>query len=180
MPPNVERIHVLSVLERFFYRGGHMKRIIYVLTVSLLIAVLFGCTPKEQENVTIVDFQVSLSVKGLVDTVLTEEDFNNMLFVEKTISRTDRDGNEFIYHVKGILLKDVLSYLNVTPDAVSLEAEDGYNQSYQQDIYNDDLTILVFFNDGDKLPHEDGPIWVIAGNFTGNFWVRQLVRISLE
>jgi hypothetical protein len=144
-----------------------------------LIATLFGCAPKE-EAVGEIDFEVSLTVTGLVDSVLNESDFNKMPFVDKTVSRTAKDGTESTYNVRGILLKDVVDYLEVTPDAISLEAVDGYSQVYDQSIFNDDSTILVFFSDGEVLVEEDGPIWAIAGNFTGNFWIRQLVKINLE
>jgi hypothetical protein len=156
-----------------------MKKIIYALFISLFITALFGCAPKEEEVVEI-DFEVSLAVSGLEERVLSEADFNKMPFVEKTISRTAKDGTELTYNVKGILLKDVLTYLETTPDDLTLAAKDGYSQTYDQAMYNDELTIFVFFNDGEALSEEDGPIWAVAGNFTGNFWVRQLAKINLE
>ena len=169
----------LSVLESFFNWGGHMKPIIRLLCVSLVLTALFACAPNAQEEI-IIDFDVSLTVLGLSERVLTQDDFNKMPFVEETITRIGRDGTEFVYQVKGILLKDVLAYLDVTPSVVKLEAIDGYSQEYNSDIFNDSLTILAFFNDGEPLLEEDGPIWMFAGNFTGNFWVRKLINMTLE
>ncbi len=156
-----------------------MRNVIRGLCISLLMTVLFGCVPSVDEDAIVIDFEVSLSVSGLVDTTLTEADFNKMPFVEETITRIGRDGTEFVYQVKGILLKDVLTYLDVDPEVVSLEAEDGYSQTYDQAMYDDPLTILAFFNEGEPLSEEDGPMWMFAGNFTGNFWIRQLVKIII-
>lgn len=156
-----------------------MKKIIYGLCVGLLMSTLFSCTQSVDEVPTI-SFETRLAVSGLVEVELTQEDFNKMPFVELTISRTGKDGVELVYNVKGILLKDVLAYLEMTPDTIRLEAKDGYNQTYDQTIYNDELTILAFFNEGVPLLEEDGPIWALAGNSTGNFWIRQLTKIILE
>lgn len=152
-----------------------MKKIIYGLCVGLLISTLFSC----QEKPTI-SFETRLAVSGLVEVELTQEDFNKMPFVDLTISRTGKDGAELIYNVTGILLKDVLAYLELTPDTIILEAKDGYTQTYDQTIYNDELTILAFFVQDTPLLEGDGPIWALAGNSTGNFWVRQLIKITLE
>ena len=155
-----------------------MKKIIHVLFVSMLALMLFACTPTAKAE--IIEFDVSVSVFGLVEVELTQDDFNQMPFVEATITRTGRDGAELVYQVKGVRLSDVLAYLDVNPVSILLEASDGYSQTYDETIYNDELTILAFFNDGEMLSEEDGPIWLLAGNATGNFWIRQLAKINLE
>lgn len=156
-----------------------MKKIIYLVVTLVVATALFGCTPTNKQE-PIIEFEVALTVEGLETRTLTEVDFNQMTFVEATISRTGRDGAELVYQVKGILMKELLAYLNVEPTSVYLEAADGYNQVYDQEIFNDELTIVAFFNDGEILPQEDGPIWVLAGNATSNFWIRQLKLLKIE
>jgi len=170
----------LSVLERFFNWGGHMKSIIKFLCISLVMTGFLACVPNTKEEIDVIDFEVSLKLNGLSERVLTEQDFNKMPFVEETITRIARDGTELVYEVKGILLKDILAYLAVSPNLVRLEAEDGYMQEYGSDIFNDRLTILAFFIEEEPLSDEDGPLWMFAGNYTGNFWVRKLVNVTLE
>ncbi len=140
------------------------------------LVLLFGCSTTAQSHL---EQDISLEISGSVSQTLTSDDFNKMDWIEVDIPRTSKD-TEFVVKAKGILLSEVLDY--VQADAVSglvVTAQDGYSQEYDQQMLEEQQNILVFFDNGELLDEDSGPIWLIAPNLPNNMSIKQLIKIEL-
>ncbi len=147
-----------------------------VVVVSML---LFGCS-SGSSNQQQLDIDVSLVVSGSVDETLVTSDFNDMEWTEISITRVSKDV-ETIVEAKGILLSEVLDYLNVSEfNTITVIAADDYSQDYDDEIALDSETILVFYDGEDLVGDENGPIWLIASNFANNLSIKQLKELVIE
>src|SRR5690554_1500378 len=163
----------------FFIIGGNMKKTWKVLSLLAMSLLFFGCSTNTTNNQHL-EIEVSLTVSGVVEQELTTSDFNDMEWTELEITRVSKDV-ETIVAAKGVLLTEVLDYLNISEFAtITVIAADDYSQEYDEEVALDSQTILVFF-DGDSLIEEDdGPIWLLAGNFANNLSIKQLKEIVVE
>lgn len=149
-----------------------------LFVVGMVLSLLFGCSSSPKQETGNLDFEVSLTIDGSTERVLTTEDFNKMTFTEVEATLKKKDGSETLIKAKGVLMSDLLTYLAVNPSTLSVVALDGYEKEYDAGIIGDEKTILAFFNDGSKL-EDDGPIWLIAGNQSGNMWIKNLDKVVL-
>ncbi len=140
------------------------------------LVLLFGCSTTAQPHL---EEDISLEISGSVSQTLTSADFNKMDWTEVDIPRTSKD-TEFVVKAKGILLSEVLDYVQVdTVSGLALTAQDGYSQAYDQQMLEEQQNILVFFDDGELLDEDSGPIWLIAPNLPNNMSIKQLIKIEL-
>lgn len=153
-----------------------MLKKLSVMGLGLLL--LFGCAQAVEPPAKNLDFDVTLTIEGSVERVLTSEDFNKMTFTEVEATLKKKDGTETAIMAKGILMSDLLTYLGVSADSLQVIALDGYEKEYDKSIIADNKTVLAFFDGGKKLD-TDGPIWLIAGNQSGNMWIKNLDKIVL-
>ncbi len=73
----------------------------------------------------------------------------------------------------GILLSTILQYANPNPEANNLRvrARDGYTVNFDlNDVMNDARMLLVENHDG---------LWLIAGDYDGSLWVRQVTILEV-
>lgn len=156
-----------------------MKKIMKSFVVVVVAMLLFGCS-NGSSNQQQLDIDVSLVVSGSVDETLVTSDFNDMEWTEISITRVSKDV-ETIVEAKGILLSEVLDYLNVSEfNTITVIAADDYSQDYDAEIALDSETILVFYDGEDLVGDENGPIWLIASNFANNLSIKQLKELVIE
>jgi len=116
----------------------------------------------------------SCEVRGLVDTPFSFslEDFPGS---EVTIEAELIGAYTHIppTNYTGLLLSTILQQANVHPEAVGLQiiARDGYSISLDiDDVMTDSHLLLSRSNDG---------LWLIAGNYDGSMWVRQVTLLQI-
>lgn len=156
-----------------------MKKIMKGFVFVLVSMLLFGCS-SISSNQQQLDIDVSLLVSGSVEKTLETSDFNDMEWTEISITRVSKDVETTI-EAKGILLSEVLDYLNVSEfNTIAVIAEDDYSQEYDEEIALDVETMLVFYDGENLIGNEEGPIWLIASNFANNLSIKQLKELVID
>ena len=156
-----------------------MKKPLKVVLLIVVSILLFGCStsPSNEQQLEI---DALLTVSGSVERVLETSDFNAMKWTEISITRVSKDV-ETVIEAKGVLLSDVLDYLEITEfSKITVIAADDYSQEYDAEIASDAQTILVFYDGENLIDNEDGPIWLLAGNFSNSFSIKQLKEMVVE
>lgn len=156
-----------------------MKKIMKGFVFVLVSMLLFGCS-SISSNQQQLDIDVSLLVSGSVEKTLETSDFNDMEWTEISITRVSKDVETTI-EAKGILLSEILDYLNVSEfNTIAVIAEDDYSQEYDEEIALDVETMLVFYDGENLIGNEEGPIWLIASNFANNLSIKQLKELVID
>lgn len=156
-----------------------MKTIIKGFVLMVVSVLLFGCSIGSSTQSQL-DIDASLLVSGSVEKTLVTSDFNDMEWTEISITLVSK-GKETVIEAKGILLSEVLDYLDVSEfRVITVIAEDDYSQQYNEEIALDFETMLVFYDGEDLIGNEEGPIWLIASNFANNLSIKQLKVMVIE
>jgi DMSO/TMAO reductase YedYZ molybdopterin-dependent catalytic subunit len=152
-----------------------MKKINLILTAVIILFCLTACSQTTVED-KLPDFKVE--VTGAVTYQITNSDCSDLKTVEREILLKSKKGEE-TNKWKGVLLKDVLTKAGVKEfKSIKVEASDGYSKEYTSDLV-DENAIFAFFKDGKALG-EDGPVEVVIDGQSGNVWVKNVSKITVD
>lgn len=133
----------------------------------------------EGEDVSFEIPEFSVEIIGAEADVFTNVEAADFEIVEFEAVKTKKDGTEETNVFKGIALKDVLAFAGVTEyTSVTVEASDGYGQDYTPEIVEGE-TILAFYQDGELLS-KAGPIQLVPKGQSGNMWIKQFCKITIN
>ncbi|MGI5849269.1 MAG: molybdopterin-dependent oxidoreductase [Christensenellales bacterium] len=150
------------------------KGLLLLVVLMMVAAVFVACAPQEKAEWTI-------SIEGASKAEFSSNDYLKLKAVTIDTVLKKKDGSEKNETWEGVLLKDVLEYLGVSEyTSVTMEASDGYAKDYTSDIVNDEKTILGTKVNGEALLAEGGFVKAVAGNESGNMWIKELVKIKVN
>lgn len=154
-----------------------MKVKIFLLAAVVLAAAALGACSQAAGTPQQADW--SIAVFGAEKTEFTNADYAKLDAATIEATLKTKDGTKKTQKYEGVLLKDVLEYLGVTEYAsITVEAAD-YKKDYTPEIANDPLTILAVKADGQPLGGI-GPVESVAGGQTGNMWIKNVSKITVN
>ena len=174
-----------------------MKKIIII---SMIVLTLCGCGSKENEtneyDAKVGEIQnlvesnkempkFSISVMGLIDDTITNEDLKNLKIYDFEVDVTayDLDPNSDVYHEKwsGVKLSEVLAKKNIENyDSLDFKATGNLTVTYTKEEINDNLYLVFYRNEVLLSETEDTPIMLFAADLKNRFWVPSLTRIDVR
>lgn len=126
------------------------------------------------DKITFADF--SFKING---QVVTNADLDGLKIFRNTV--VTKNSKDVVSQNKysGYVLKDVLAKLNINGTKVKTIASDGYEAEYDQEIMNNDLTIIAI--EKDKETGKDGTIWLApCSENTSGKYAKEVVEIIVE
>ncbi len=152
------------------------KRGLSALCVLLLSTILlYSCGD------VIVEPKWTIGVKGADVAVFSSLDYAKLHEVTITTEREQQDNSIMEETWKGVYMKDVLDYLEITDySSITIVSSDDSSVEYMPDIINDSLTILATGLNGKDIAHEDGYTKIIAGNQPEDMWIERPAKISVN
>lgn len=155
-------------------------KIIAALMISIvLIFSLCACTAATNAEAGAAEW--SVAVEGASKAEFSSNDYAKLTSVKVDTVLKKKDGSEKQQAWEGVLLKDVIASLGVTEyKTITLTASDDYSKDYTPELVNDPKTILGTSVDGKKLTAEEGFIQGVAGSQSGNMWIKNLKKITVN
>lgn len=155
------------------------KKVVLFIGVMLLIsALLCACQAAEEEGLP----RWYFGVEGAEIKVFSTFDYAKLDKTNITVERQQADGSTATEDLRGVYLKDVLDYLNVSEySSITLTSRGGSSIEYTPEIIEDPATILVFEVNG-RTEWEDGIeiVQVVAGNQPEDMWIRNLKTLTVN
>jgi hypothetical protein len=149
------------------------KGVIFVCTLLLIAALLFGCKPKTGLP------RWYFGVEGAETKVFSSFDYAKLDETSITVERAQEGVSE---ELRGVRLKDVLDYLNVSEySSITLSSRDGSSIEYMPKIIEEPATLLVFEVNG-RTQWENGVeiVQVVAGNQPEELWLWNLKTLTVN
>jgi DMSO/TMAO reductase YedYZ molybdopterin-dependent catalytic subunit len=156
-----------------------------VLAVAVLTIVsLFGACgqqPATSPSQQAAGGEWKLTVVGADKAEFTSAEYAKLNTVTIDTVLKKKDGSETPQKWEGVLMKDVVAVLGVKDyTSITFEGSDGYAKDYTPDVVGDAKTLLGTKVDGKALGADGGYVEAVAGSQTGNMWVRDLVKITVN
>lgn len=152
-----------------------------LLTLTLAVLMIVGVTAcaslaEDEKKGLVPEFSVTV-VTADGEKTLTDETIVDVAVVEKELVKSTKKG-EYTNTWTGVALNDALKALDITEfTKLTVEASDGYSQEYTSEMV--DSAILAYRCDGELLG-EDGPVETVIDGQSGNLWMKNLVKITVE
>ncbi|HZK24792.1 MAG TPA: molybdopterin-dependent oxidoreductase [Oscillospiraceae bacterium] len=159
-----------------------MKKLSLLLVVLLLSVALIGCSQPEEETPT-ADPAWTISIVGVEAEPIDFTDLDTAELSQKDVEavKKKKDGTEITENWQGVPLKEVLAAVGAADyQSVTVEASDGYAQEYTLEIINREETILGLVRDGEKLDEADGPVQMVPAGESGNMYIKNLAKITVQ
>ena len=154
-----------------------MIRKITVTFCALLCLIILLCSCGD----VIVDPKWIIGVKGADTSYFSSIEYGQLREVTITVEKEQQDGSVIEEEWKGVRLKDVLDFLDITNYAsITLSSSDDYSIEYTPDIINDPLTILGTNVNGRDIKYEDGYVQTVAGNQPESMWVKKPNKMTVN
>ena len=119
----------------------------------------------------------TIQITGGGKTKFTNKDFAALKNVKITAT-LNHMGASSTDEYTGVLLTDVLKFAGVTTfKSIQILASDNYSKDYKAADISNDTTILATTKNGAVLSTDEGPVFLIVGPMTGNFWVKHVAKI---
>lgn len=145
-----------------------------VPAVALILFLVVGVTYYVGVVRPLIADPYSCDVMGLVETPYS---FNIETYSGATVTIEAELTGAYIHlpaaNYTGVLLSVILQQANPLPEATGLRAiaRDGYQVEFNlNDVMNDDRLLLTSNNDG---------LWLIAAEYDGSLWVRQVLTLQI-
>lgn len=158
------------------------KPLLIILAVMMVLsfAAGVGCSTRTEESVTEAEWSISVVDADGKTVEFTGADATSLEMVEIEAVRVKKDGSETSEKWKGVLLSDIFEYCGIDEyEMVAIEASDGYSKEVEASTACDEGTILGFYLDGKEVSMEDGLVQFIAATLPGNFWIKNVAKISV-
>lgn len=160
-----------------------MKKLLLIILAVMTVlsfAAWMGCSTRTEESITEAEWSISVVDADGKTVEFTGVNAASLEMVEIEALRVKKDGSETNEKWKGVLLSDVLEYCGIDEyEMVAIEASDGYSKEVEASAVSDEGTILGFYLDGKEVSAEDGLVQFIAATLPGNFWIKNVAKISL-
>jgi hypothetical protein len=123
----------------------------------------------------------SVKLEGVSQEAFTNLDVEKITAVDVKATHRSREGVETEQVWTGILIKDLLKYLNAeSATEVTIESTDGFNRVYDHELISSDGTLVAWKVDGQVLDADSGPIQSVADGKGPNWWIKQVAKISIK
>ena len=123
----------------------------------------------------------SVKLEGVSQEAFTNLDVEKITAKDVKATHRSREGVETEQVWTGILIKDLLKYLNAeNATEVTIEAKDGFNRVYDHELISSDGTLIAWKVDGQVLDADSGPIQSVADGKGPNWWIKQVAKISFK
>ncbi len=151
------------------------KRVLLAVLAIAMVFVLVACAAPKQAA------EWSISVEGADVSAFTNADYAKLNEVSFTAVLKNKAGEKTEQECLGVRFADIVQAIGAGEYvSISVEAADGYTQDYTPDVVNDEKTILATAIDGKSLVTEESGVQTVAGNYPGNLWIRDVVRITVN
>jgi hypothetical protein len=119
----------------------------------------------------------TIEFQGAAKKVMTAKDFAGLKSVKLTATMVHM-GATVTADYTGVLVTDVLKFAGVKSyKSIKIVASDDYQKEYTPNDLNNDKTIFAVTKNGALLTSDDGPVFLVAGATTGNFWIKHVAKI---
>ena len=127
------------------------------------------------------DVQWTVAVQGADKSSVSNADVDGLPVVDVSAVMKKKDGTELEQVWTGILMKDLLEYLGASAAGeLIVEAGDGYNKTYTQDIFSSEGAVLAWAADGELLDEGSGPVQFVIAGQSANMWIKQTAVIKIQ
>jgi hypothetical protein len=153
------------------------KKGIFFIGAVLLIPVLL-CACKARVELP----RWSFGVEGAQIQVFSSFDYAKLDEANITVERPQADGSIATEELRGVYLKDVLDYLDVSEySSITLTSRNGSTALYLPEIIEDPDTLLVFEVNG-RTQWENGVeiVQVVAGGRSEDMWLWNIKTLTVN
>lgn len=159
-----------------------MKKLAILLVVLLLGVAVIGCSQPEDET-PVAEPEWTISIEGVEAEPIKFTDLDAAELTQKDVEavKKKKDGTETKENWQGVPLKEVLAAVGAADyQSVTVEASDGYAQEYSLEVINREETILGLVRNGEKLDADDGPVQMVPTGESGNMYIKNLAKITVQ
>lgn len=152
------------------------KVVLFIGTMLLISALLCACQIKEELP------RWYFSVEGAAIKVFSAFDYAKLDKVSITLEKQQEDGSIGTDVLRGVYLKSVLAYLDVTEySSITLASQNGSSVRYTPEIVEDPSTLLVFEVNG-RTKWENGVeiVEVVAGGQSEDMWLLNMKTLTVN
>lgn len=146
-----------------------------IILVILLLPVALAACSKKEEGLP----RWSFGVEGAKSKVFSTFDYGKL---DKTSLTVQREGGGAPDEMTGVLMKDVLEYLDISDYAsLTVTSKEGRSVNYPPEIIEDPATLLVFeINGKTEWDESSETVQLVAGNQPEAMWLWHIKTLKVN